>query len=696
MPNARYAKLNEDISKAISEPKNRNALYRCMKHARDTRAQRLATMPHGAAFRDEVKAIKDRCNAKQDELLERFTAKAKDRGAKVFIAKDGPEAIKYCLDVAKAHGASTVSKSKSLTTEEIEMNEDMEKAGLRVVETDLGELIIQLVGDRPYHLVFPSVHKMKEEVAEIFAKETGQTIQADIASIMPVVREYLRPIFLNTDIGMTGANVGIADSGGIVIETNEGNARLVSSIGKVHICVMGMEKIVETEEDALMMVLAHPVSATGQMPTTYVTWMGGRNPIGTDGPPRESHIVILDNGRSDMAQDPIMKEALNCIRCGACMNICPTYGVVGGHAFGHIYPGPIGIPWTAEVHGLENAADFAELCVSCGLCKEICPAEIDIPFMIAEVKHRDMATNPPSAINRRLMAAESMAKLGSATAPLSNWALSNPLVRGVMEKAIGIERKRKLPAFARNTLVKRMKGRPSPKGAQHKVAFFYDIYANYNAPELGMAAIEHLEAAGCEVVLPTQRACGYPYIGYGDLDKARESAAYNVSQLVSYAKDGYSIVTTEPTAAYCLKLSYPKLLDKSEDSLLVAAQTSDYFEFLISIESKSDAKPLAGRRFGFHCPCHERPLGGGSAAMDWVRRQGAEVEFIESGTCCGMAGTFGLKHGPLGYGLANAVGEPLFKAFKESSVEAIVTESSVCAIHLAEGTGLPVKHPLEL
>lgn len=696
MPDARHRRLNEKITEAIVEPKQRGALYNCMKRGRDSRAVRLKTLPGGAAFRDEVKAIKERCIAQQDELLARFKANAEARGAKVYVAADAAAAIAYVLDVAKTHGAKTVSKSKSLTTEEIEINHDMEKAGLSVVETDLGELIIQLVNEKPYHLVFPSVHKMRDDVAEIFSKATGKPVEATIESIMPVVRSYLRPIFLNTDIGMTGANVGVAENGAIVIETNEGNARLVSSIGKVHICVMGMEKIVDTVDDALAMVLAHPVSASGQLPTTYVTWMAGRNPLGDGGAPRETHIVILDNGRTRMREHPIMKEALHCIRCGACMNVCPTYGVVGGHTFGYIYPGPIGIPWTAEVHGLEKAGNFAELCVSCGLCKEICPAQIDMPMMIAEVKHRDMQIHPPARVNQLLMAAESAARMGSATAPLSNWALRNPLFRWIMEKATGIDRRRELPPFARTTLARRWKGRKSDPAAVRKAAFFHDIYANHNAPELGMAALERLEKAGCSVEIPEQRACGYPYIGYGDLDKAREAAAYNVARLAPYADLGYAIVATEPTAAYCLRVSYPKLLPDNPAAKAVAEATREYFAYLLEIEGPEGSGAFAGRRFGFHCSCHQRPLGMGSEAMAWVRKHGGEIELIETGTCCGMAGTFGLKHGPLGYDLANAVGDPLFKAFKESGVETVVTESSVCAIHLKEGTGMRVVHPLEL
>ncbi|MEE2753274.1 MAG: LUD domain-containing protein, partial [Candidatus Latescibacterota bacterium] len=540
--------------------------------------------------------------------------------------------------------------------------------------------------------------------AEIFEKELGVPVSHDVGEIMKVVRKYLRPIFLNADIGMTGANVGIAENGAIVIETNEGNARLVSSIPDVHICVMGTEKIVDSVDDAVMMLMAHPISAVGQHTTTYVTMQAGRSPLG-DGngrEPRETHIIILDNGRSEMAKDPLFSDALNCIRCGACMNICPTYGVVGGHTFGHIYPGPIGIPWTSEVHGLEHAGNFAPLCISCGLCKEICPAEIDIPMMIAGVKDRDSEVHPHPRVNKLLMDAERAAKMGSAFAPLSNWAMHIRPFRWMMEKAIGIDRRRELPPFRRNTLAKRMNKRKpnSTLAPRHRVAFFSDIFANYNNPDLGMAAVEHLEKLGCEVIYPKQQASGYPSIGYGDLKGAKRIAEENVKLMKGWVDQGYSVVTTEPTAAYCFKKSYPKLLvgAASKEAYEVGEKTFEFFEYVEMLEDAEDYSDtlFEGKDFGFHIPCHQRPLGAGGGAMKFLERRGAKVEIVETGTCCGMAGTFGLKAGNLGYNLANAVGEPLFEGFKESGCEAIVTESSVCSIHLTEGTDMTVWHPLDL
>ena len=703
MSSDRYARLFKEINTALKDRSKSDALLRCMKRGRDTRTARLKTYPGGAAFRDDVKRVKERCIEELPQLQKRFVENARKRGVKVFEAKTAADVIQYCLDLARERGATHLAKSKSLTTEEVELNQPLIDAGVDVVETDLGELIIQLVDEKPYHLVFPSVHKMAPEVAKIFAKATGEKVESDIPSLMKVVQKYLRPIFLNAQIGMTGANIGVAETGAICIETNEGNGRLVSSIGDCHVCVMGSEKIVDTIEDAMLMIMAHPVSASGQLPTTYVTWMHGRSPLGEGKgrKPRESHLIIMDNGRSQMRDDPEMREALYCIRCGACMNVCPTYGIVGGHTFGHIYPGPMGICWTAGVHGLEKAADFAPLCISCGLCKEICPAKIDMPHMIAEIKHRDAKKNGHGLPNLVMMGADKAAQLGSLTAPLANLTLNNRAARTLMSKTIGLSADRKLPKFAATSFMKRYANhRSKVTRPRHKAALFIDVYANHNNPDLGMAAVHQLEALDCEVVVPKQEAAGYPFIAYGDMDRARQTARRNVNHLEPYARKGYDIVGIEPTATYCLAVSYPKILGKDNRARVVADRTQELFEYLVKLEETSEIGPttqhLKGKRFGYHCSCHQRSLGLGSGAMEWLRRRGAEVELIETGTCCGMGGTFGLKDGPLGHKLSKAVGEPLFELFKEAQVDAIVTESSVCTIQLAEGTGIKVYHPLQL
>lgn len=243
--------------------------------------------------------------------------------------------------------------------------------------------------------------------------------------------------------------------------------------------------------------------------------------------------------------------------------------------------------------------------------------------------------------------------------------------------------------------MKKMAVAPAAAAAR-KVAFFHDLYANYNRPDLGLAAIERLLQAGCHVEVPEQRGSGYPYVSYGDLDAARDTALYNVACLHLLAAQGFEIVTTEPTAAYCLQKLYPKLLPLHPHAKDVAKHSHELFAYLLEVEPEVQPQDLSGRRFGFHCSCHQRPMNSGSEAMQWLERRGAEVQLIETGTCCGMAGTFGMKKGPLGYELSQAVGEPLFQLFKDSGVESIVTESSVCGIQLREGTGMRVYHPLEL
>lgn len=707
--------LNEKISKSLKEVNQRYALLLAVKRGRDARAAALSALPDPEHFRQQVKSIKERSIQNLEALQTQFVENARARGAAVFFARTGAEACQYILKLAKQKHARLVAKSKSLTTEEIELNHPLQQAGLRVVETDLGEYIIQLAGELPYHLVFPAVHKTAEQVAELFTHATGESVSSDLGEIMKLMRKTLRPIFLGADLGVTGGNVAIAETGSVLIETNEGNGRLVSSIPPVQVIVVGVEKIVATIEEALQMIRAHPISATGQPLTTYVSFFAGRAPLGKQ-EGRELHIVLLDNGRRKMRDDSWFHEALHCIRCGACMNICPTYGVLGGHVFGHIYPGPIGIPWTAQVHGLENAAKFSDLCISCGLCKEICPADIDMPMMIAKVKHQILQTKRQPLVNRILMASEAFARVACATAPLSNWVLQSRPAKFLSEKIFGLDRRRRLPVFSRRTFKKQFKKEQvSGSGGANKVALFAD-FSNYVAPELLAGAVKILRSAGVEVALPQQKTSGYPFISYGELQRAARVADFNVRSFYPFVEQGCDVVALEPTAVYSLKQIYPKLLNDSPSARAVAERTFEFFDYLMKLQQDGflliPPQITDGRRFGYHIACHQRGLparlpadlqagrsadgSSGRATQQLLQSLGYDVSLIETGACCGMAGTFGLKAGPLGYDLSMTVGESLFQLFKDSGVEVILTESSVCALQLAEGAGLPVLHPLEL
>src|SRR5437867_681739 len=464
-------RLAIEVRRSIEEPARVGKLWEAMERGRANRAATIEkTGLDLSAFRDRVRSIKETA-AQDPSIADAFAEAVRANGGRVFFAATARDGVRYVLDICRANGAEFLVKSKSLTSEEIEMNQGLAAEGIRAIETDLGELLCQVAGEKPSHLVFPAIHMTSDRIARMLTQAYGEAIAPEPSSILSAVRARLRPQFLAATVGVTGANIGIAETGSIVVETNEGNGRLVTSVPRVHIALIGLEKIVRRWEDAADLVRGHAISATGQRMTVYVSLISQRQSVAGDPMGREFHVIILDNGRTRMRADPVFREALNCIRCGACMNVCPTYGVTGGHVFGHIYPGPIGIPWTANVHGLEEAG-FAHLCVSCGLCHEICPVDIDIPLMIAKVKDQDVEAHGQPTAERFFMASEAFAKVACLSAPLANRLLRRGSLRVLMEWAVGVDRRRTLPAFAHRTLRSRFRAREGQVGRVGKVAFF--------------------------------------------------------------------------------------------------------------------------------------------------------------------------------------------------------------------------------
>jgi L-lactate dehydrogenase complex protein LldF len=645
------------------------------------------------AIKESNKALKTSAVA-NTSLVEEFADNVRKNGGKVFLAKTGEDAMRYVEELSNRVGAKLIVKAKSLTSDEIEFTHVLDKVGIRSVETDLGELVIQVAGETPVHLVMPAAHKSVKEIAQLVSSAVGREIPPEDQAILAAVRAYLRQLFLTADIGVTGANIGVAETGSIVIETNEGNGRLVTSLPKVHLVIIGMEKIVPKWEDATYLVKGHSASATGQNMTVYVSVITQHGPLAGSADGREYHVIILDNGRSRMREDPWFSDALNCIRCGACMNVCPTYGIAGGHTFGYIYPGPIGIPWTAEVHGLDKAT-FAHLCVSCGLCKEICPVDINIPMMIAKVKEEEVQENGQLVVNDFFMASETLARLASATAPLSNWLLRREATRALMESLVGVDKRRTLPTFSRKRLRARLRPLGAGSGESGKVVFFPDIYADYNDPQLGVRAVKILLALGYKVEVPNLQWSGMPYISYGNISKATAVAKRNLESLKTYLDQGYSVVSTEPTAVYMLREVYPTLVP-GELAEKASAMSFPFFGFVQGRLADLELRPAlpTADAIGFHIPCHERSVSGGRPAIDFLSVAGYKVQVVENGTCCGMAGTFGMKHGDLGYNLSMEVGDHLFRLFRESGLKLVATESSVCSMQIADGVGLKVVHPL--
>ena len=349
------------------------------------RREAFAGFPEGEALRDQARAIKEATLQELDRHLETLIANVERLGGHVHYAAAPVEARSIIVDIARRTGARMAVKSKSMATEEIHLNEALEAAGITPVETDLGEYIIQLAHERPSHIIAPAIHKTKGQVAELFSRELKRPAEPDPEALTRIARGELREKFHKADLGITGANFAVADTGTVVLVTNEGNGRMVTSLPRVHVAVMGVEKVVPSLTDLMVFLAILAKSATGQKLSVYTSLVQGPRRGGELEGPEEFHLVLLDGGRIAQIGGPL-REALSCLRCGACLNVCPVYRQIGGHAYGYTYPGPIGILLTAMMEGTPAVKDLAHASSLCGACADACPVRIDIPRMLIDLR----------------------------------------------------------------------------------------------------------------------------------------------------------------------------------------------------------------------------------------------------------------------------------------------------------------------
>jgi L-lactate dehydrogenase complex protein LldF len=333
-----------------------------------------------------------------DEYLDQFISQAESNGIKIHLAANANQTVEFVLDIAKENQAKLIAKSKTMVSEEIGLNHALEAAGLQVVETDLGEYIIQLRGEPPAHIITPAVHLRKEQVGDTFKEKLGVPYTADVASMTATARERLRQTFLDADIGVSGVNFGVAENGTLCLVTNEGNGRMVTTLPRVHIALMGIERLVPNMEDLALMIELLPRSATGQKMTVYTTLITSPRKLDDPDGPDQRHLILVDNGRRAMRESPLA-EGLLCIRCGACLNDCPVFGEIGGHAYVNergetsTYPGPIGSIVSPGLFGQEEFGRFARASTLCGACKDACPVDIDLPKLLLRVRAGGVTVN---------------------------------------------------------------------------------------------------------------------------------------------------------------------------------------------------------------------------------------------------------------------------------------------------------------
>jgi L-lactate dehydrogenase complex protein LldF len=343
-------------------------------------------LPEGPELRYKAHDIRMHAVNNLDVLLKQLAEKIRSQGGHVFFAEDGKSAVDYCLDIARKHHVRLVVKGKSMVTEEIRLNHALIKDGIDVFETDLGEYIIQLAGENPSHILAPAIHKTRKDIGKLFSEKLNIPYTDDPPSLTKAARIALREKFLSADMGISGCNLACAETGHITTVSNEGNIRMASTLPKIHMVFMGMERIVDSLKDFNILLRMLCRGASAQKMATYVSQISGPALADHLDGPQEFHLVILDNGRSRILADRNFREMLCCVRCGACLNVCPVYGKIGGHAYGHVYSGPVGAVVTPLLVGINRAKHLCQGETLCGACQDICPVNIDLPRMLLELR----------------------------------------------------------------------------------------------------------------------------------------------------------------------------------------------------------------------------------------------------------------------------------------------------------------------
>nr|MBO2478197.1 iron-sulfur cluster-binding protein [Bacillota bacterium] len=378
---------------AVRNTRLGEAVRRTTDRFRFARRRAVAALDDFEALREHARRIRAHTIDHLDYYLAQLAQRVQAAGGHVFFARTAEDAVNYVLEVARRHQVRTVIKSKSMISEEIELNHHLEANGIRAVETDLGEYIVQLGREKPSHLIAPALHKSRDEIAQLFSSVAGRPLSTDTPTLNAFARAQLRHEFLQADMGITGCNFAVAETGAICLVTNEGNGRMVTSLPRVQVTLMGMERIVPTMDDLDVMLELLPRSATGQKLSVYTTIITGpRRPGETDGP-EELHLVIVDNGRSNMLGTEF-QEALHCIRCSACQNVCPVYRHIGGHAYGWVYGGPIGAVITPLLKDLRDWGELANASSLCGACTEVCPVKIPLHDLLIGLRKETNAHRP--------------------------------------------------------------------------------------------------------------------------------------------------------------------------------------------------------------------------------------------------------------------------------------------------------------
>ncbi|ODR80647.1 (4Fe-4S)-binding protein [Haladaptatus sp. W1] len=699
------------------------------------RYESVARLDNYQALKDEARAIKEDAIERLPDLIDELRETVEANGGTVYLADDAADANRYIASLADEQGAERVVKSKSMTSEELEVNQHLEAEDVDVVETDLGEWVLQVADEAPSHLVAPAIHKSCAGIAELFNARFDPDERLETAEeLTAFARDRLGDLIEDADIGMTGANFITADTGTIALVTSEGNARKSAVVPDTHVAVAGVEKIVPTVEDLRPFVELIGRSGTGQDITSYISLLTppvvsptvefdapdeSRFGHGDDGEvDREFHLVLIDNGRMAMREDDQLRETLYCIRCSACANSCANFQSVGGHAFGgETYTGGIATGWETGVEGLDSAAEFNDLCTGCTRCVNACPVQIDIPWINTVVRDRinrgedgelDWLVEgltpdaDPGGIDhqKRLFGNfETLAKLGSASAPLSNWVADTRLARTLLERTVGVDRQRDLPRFSRETLIDWFADRDRTVQNPTREAVLYpDVYTNHVQVERGKAAVRVLEALDVRVRIPAVRSSGRAPLSQGMIATAEDHAHDVYGALAEHIDAGRDIVVIEPSDLAMFDREYEKFLPERSYER-ISGNSYEIMEYVFGLlEQGAKRHALSsgdGEAVAYHSHCQQRTMGLDAHTTAVLEDLGYDVLLSEV-ECCGMAGSFGYKQEY--YELSMDVGSHLRDQFTTSEAcdRTVVASGTSCLEQLDDLLRRPIRHPVEL
>ncbi len=685
-------RVYRDINKALSDEVLQQNLDTFYHNYRESHRKAY----EGLNFNDlrkEVGVIKSLKPEDRFALFEEFKNNVEKAGAFVFEAKDSKEACEYIVSVCKRHNAEYVVKSKSMTAEEIKLNPYLERNGIKPIETDLGEWIIQLAKETPSHMIMPAIHKNRKQVAKLFREHLNVDVdEDDIEGMVKIARHYLREYYFKAKVGISGANVAVVETGTIGIVTNEGNGRLVTTIPPVHIVVLGYEKLVKTFEDALKILRVLPKNATGQIISVYVTWIKGAvESLNSSSGKKELHFVFVDNGRKALMDNPYFNEALKCIRCGSCANVCPVYGVLGGHVFGHIYTGPIGAILTSFYHDDKKAMELLSLCCGCKACSEICPANIDIQKLISDIygglrfKYGvdKLRSSVYSGVLSKPSAMKRIAKVGSLI--LKTVEKNSHLNSCLMPKkhdfrVLPVPKEESFSSLFR----KKFEALQTTVKSEKTVFFYPGCAIEYVYPEIGESVVKFLNKIGLRVKIPEKMVCcGYPAVHDGDKISAKRIINESVKYLPVEESFDYFLVLC-PTCGTTLKYLFREFVSDTpreykkvkfvEEKIVNLSRLLD--DLNVKVKTKN------GILFTYHIPCHQnRGLHFNGEKFLKSLLPNYYMPMRDADRCCGFGGSFSIDYPQV----SKAILDKKIENIVDTNASVVVTECPGCIMQIRGG-----------